>query len=609
MTLLVFAIACEDAASSGDAAVPDDRGLINTDAEPQPDATADAGADAGTAPDAIPLGDAANIDGGPGDESIRGTPLQGIAIEWPERLELCNAWRESREVEEERADQAHVTMGQTTRPSLGSGHLSEARLPDVLARRGTLAAEHFALESAAIGSVLTRYDLVKNANYAQLNAEVQHNLGAAGVLYEGFQVTRQVGETRPVRVGGFDFEHYFQLWRPGAAEPVFLETCGGAPELDRWQQVISASNKMRSLTFVRQLRSRETAAGSFPIHLQSAALTFSDRPYQIDIASGWFAQTYAAAHHNWDDNSIVDFRRDPGFYQTIYGPYLAGMTPVPEAVVEIRLLGIEGPEMQIEIDTLDLVAHTIRIDTYDVHQRWSRVDHTQLQRTANNNCTSGGGDVFTLGYGDYVFQVLTCPAATPLGWEISGLVPVAFAHDMAEVGKMIDKESIESVTVDQRPGFRAAVGSSRVTITYGSNLYFMTVTDGNNTEVSSFASDPWEYEISRQQQTLRASDAGKTVSMRLDRLWAGFGVGESVIYAPTAFELTFDGQTVLVEAFDRLRYTNTHHNWLDQLEAKGAGLTITWSVRYLEGPQSCFVRVIRDSDGREVLPETELMFE
>lgn len=607
----VLFTACEktpDPITPGDSGTIDDRGRI-TDATTPADSGSDAGRDAGTAPDAIVFSDAAIIDGGPGDESVRGTPLEGIRFEWPERLELCSEWREGRPAADERADQAKLILARGSRPSLGSGDLGAATLPDGLVQRGVLAADFYPIASAAVSTALTRYDLDKQPNVARLNVELEHDLGAAGLLNETIIVARTTGDTRPVVVGGFEYEHLFALLRPGASEPVRMETCGGRPELEQILQVLTASDGIRSVTLTRQARSIETEAGSYPLHFQAATLAFSDRPYQVDFAGGFFSHVYAAQHHNFDESTILDFRRDVGFYQTIYGPYLAGMTPVPEATIEARLFGIGGfsSSMGIEVDTLELDTGNLRTETFTVTDRWARVDHAALLRIAEQTCFSGAA-VRSVGYSEYIFQLLTCPSAGPAGFDLIGLVPVTFQHEMAQVGKLVDQPRIEAVVVDQRPGFRATVGDSRVTISKSNTAWFGSVVDRDGVEQASFASDEalGPFELTRWEERLAAESDDKTVSMQLDRLWAGQGVGESSIFAPTRFELTFGATKVVVEAFDRLSYVNTHHNWLDQLVAKGDGLTITWEVRFVEAPRSYFVRVVRDADGVELLPETEL---
>jgi hypothetical protein len=92
--------------------------------------------------------------------------------------------------------------------------------------------------------------------------------------------------------------------------------------------------------------------------------------------------------------------------------------------------------------------------------------------------------------------------------------------------------------------------------------------------------------------------------MRLLRRWAGQGVGESSIYAPLSFQLTFGGATHFVDAWDRFAYTNTHHNWQDQLEARTDTLTLFWTVTFESGPLVHRVRAVETTSGQEVLPET-----
>jgi hypothetical protein len=88
------------------------------------------------------------------------------------------------------------------------------------------------------------------------------------------------------------------------------------------------------------------------------------------------------------------------------------------------------------------------------------------------------------------------------------------------------------------------------------------------------------------------------------RRWVFQGVGNSGIYAPVSFDLSFDGQTHQVEAWDRMTYTNTHHNWDDQLIAETDTLRVFWMV--LGFGQEYTVRAERISDGVEVLPPTTI---
>ncbi len=96
--------------------------------------------------------------------------------------------------------------------------------------------------------------------------------------------------------------------------------------------------------------------------------------------------------------------------------------------------------------------------------------------------------------------------------------------------------------------------------------------------------------------------------MRLVRRWAGPGVGESALYAPVRFELSFDEQSHTVDAWDRLEYENTHHNWNDSLEARTDDLALFYNVRWNNGLTHT-VRAVRISDGAEVLAETEIQVE
>jgi hypothetical protein len=110
----------------------------------------------------------------------------------------------------------------------------------------------------------------------------------------------------------------------------------------------------------------------------------------------------------------------------------------------------------------------------------------------------------------------------------------------------------------------------------------------------SFAHDPAQIGLSFGRGSIERTSSGGDPAFQV------------TLYAPVSFELDLDGEHITVDAFDRLKYENTHHNWADRLEAKTDRLTITWRVQYIDQPTCCFVRVVRNTDGAELLPETRL---
>jgi len=67
--------------------------------------------------------------------------------------------------------------------------------------------------------------------------------------------------------------------------------------------------------------------------------------------------------------------------------------------------------------------------------------------------------------------------------------------------------------------------------------------------------------------------------VQITRLWAGQGAGHTTIFAPLAFRFARGDEVVRVEAWDRMAYTNTHHNWDDVLVVTTDERTYRWSVR------------------------------
>jgi hypothetical protein len=101
------------------------------------------------------------------------------------------------------------------------------------------------------------------------------------------------------------------------------------------------------------------------------------------------------------------------------------------------------------------------------------------------------------------------------------------------------------------------------------------------------------------------------VTFSFSRLWAGQGVGESSIFAPTDAAFTVADDTAPIDitsdGLDELRYTNTHHNWNDELEVWVDDLVVRWSVEVdLDGPEPFVYTVSATRDGASVLPATNV---
>ena len=188
-----------------------------------------------------------------------------------------------------------------------------------------------------------------------------------------------------------------------------------------------------------------------------------------------------------------------------------------------------------------------------------------------------------------------------------GLLVIAFLHDPEHIGALVDGAAIEPATISGRPGHRVQVGDSTVELTQdpGATAYFLTIRRGTQriTELlvtpSELAPPPAD------EERLVFVGRGGTPRLEMVRRWFGQGAGHSSIFAPVSFALSFDGQHHRAEAWDDLRYTNTHHNWEDVYEAQSQGLVMRWQTRFLPTRRDV-VTVVRES-GEVVLPETEVV--
>jgi hypothetical protein len=104
---------------------------------------------------------------------------------------------------------------------------------------------------------------------------------------------------------------------------------------------------------------------------------------------------------------------------------------------------------------------------------------------------------------------------------------------------------------------------------------------------------------------LISSDGALKVSVV--RRYVAQGAGSSSIYAPVSLVVERGGIRRVIDAWDALDYTSTHHNWDDVLMAKDEGVTYRWEVHFDNGPLSYSLQATRDLDGSVVLPETELL--
>lgn len=617
--LLALALtACGDDAGDPDAGADATPGDAAADAGATDAGSTDAGrTDLGT-PDAgrpdLGSRDVGTVDAGPGAENLIGTSLEGIVVEWDEPLELCTRWMEGAPLEDELARKVHITVPPHFRPSLGDGHLANLTLTGGRVRRSPLAADQLEVAQHLVRSRLTEYTLREPTGNTVLFASIDHELDDGAILVEQYSVYRQRGDTRPVRFESGGYEASF-AYVPASVPNggLSLERCGGEPELEPHINAISLVNGTRRGTALRQLKSQPTFAGSYPVQLETSIFVFSDRPWQQFRAAGFWAHTYSAQHHNWVENTEVDFTRDLSWYETVYEPYLANRVTMDRMLLRARTLDLNTWEAapRAELEWLDLATGQVSTETWTVESGgfWHQVEAKLLA-----GMTTACAQPEVLSFSDYGLerglQLVTCPNDSPLGFVAHRAVPFSFFEEPSLVGAYLEGEDLVATTIDGRPGYVIRVGQHRVEISrFDAQYFFMTIKTQGGAVVSTFLTQPIDlhgyFDPSGRDELISGQGAGG-VRMRLVRRWAGQGVGESSIYAPVTFQLEFGGQTHFVDTWDRLAYTNTHHNWADELEAKTDELTLIWKVRFENGPLVHSVRAVRTAGGEEVLPETVL---
>jgi len=543
----------------------------------------------------------------PGDvsgEPITGTALAGIVVRWDAPLELCNAWREGATIEQEVAHKVHLTIPAQARSDLAFESLRSAPMNGVRVTTGPFAGE--SVEPIADTRV-SYFDVVAGQGYDALGAEITHDLGPGGVLVESYAVTRAPGQTGAVAIGD-GFEVTF-AWAPevgGAPHP--LESCSIPASYETAIAVLAAPAPQAgglSATLMRFYGTlySDFSAGSYPVRLISSQVVLSDEPYRIFQASGEWAQTYAAQHHNWGETTRIDFTKDLGTWFTIFQPLARGEEIWAGAVSQVQLEDVGGGstgEVTITRLAADGTPSDLKLATASA---WRRVDNNHLGRELAKTCQ---GTVGAVGFGDHIAQLMLCPdAGGPRGNRLVGIVPVMWNVDPSVVGELVTSDEI--ATLSGRLGWSATIGTSTLIIEPQEGGGFITdVLDADGTSVSNAYADLYELgPMGGWDAPIEAGADG--ISVKIARRWAAQGVGESSIYAPESMALSWGDNVYVVSAWDRLAYVNTHHNWNDTLDATtDDGHVLHWKIVYdFENAQGLVQRVwVTDAAGNEVLAPT-----
>lgn len=590
---LALAVACSDAATE----LPDDRdaGVARDAGETTRDAgVRDAGSvvrDGGSTPR-----DGGRFDAALPDGSLAGTNLNGLAVTWREDLELCETWAESRTIDQALDRKVRVRLPAQARPSLEPADLGAAELRANVARSPFAAGRHRADPAA---STLTDWRLEGPSSDTILIAEIAHDLGDGGTLFEQLYVRRGVGDTSPVEYGGDDVTFSYQ---PPAAKRAPLGRCGGAEELDDAVYVFHATSANDWITLLRQQRTRPTVAGSAPMYPTRAEIVSSQNPGFVEpvSATGHFTQVYTAGHHNWNEHSLIRFDHDRRWSFLVFERIARGEPPhglgwLP-SLVRLNPVNVPGTTGQIDVTTLIDTNGNETTTTYDVQVDSVRVDDWAV--AGGLNCPASVRTQWGLSTaGNYLFQVVSC-MGTPVV-----LVPVYLPQAPGLAGQHFTNPTPEPVNGNAAWAFDLG----DVTVVIGEDDLVLRNPQGVELD------DPLTFEapffeayrsVGQPPQILEHHTSSGDVRAKLERLWVAQGVGNSGIYAPMSFTLEFDGETYVVEAWDQLDYTNTHHNWDDSLVATTDEVVLRWSVSGFGGPPT--VSAYRRSDGAALLPPTRL---
>lgn len=600
--LLLLAACANEPTSPGDAGTSGDAGRV------EDGSAEDAGADAGHRDSGADAGvDSGIRDAAVPDGSLAGTNLEGIQLAWREPIELCERWREGETLEEAANRKLQIRLEPAARTTLEPDALQAATLGRGTVKRGPFSSEQIVLDGAA--STLTRWELIGQAD-PTLQAEIAHDLGPAGALIETLSIFRADGDRAPVDYAAPRYSEVFFTYEAPGREPETLTICGGPADLEDAAVVLHASNGTDWVTILREQRTALTPAGSAPVHPIRAEMVLSSAPPYSEVfqAAGHWSQTYTAAHHNWNEQSSIRYDRDLRWHYLVYGPLDAGETPTYPGSVpkEVSLAGVNtsGTPGTVTMTETELPSGNETVTSYDVEVDFTRVDRTALLRDLGVDCVAPEVRAFwgVDDAGNYLFQLGFCDGALSL------LTPVYLPQRPSLAGRRFDERAISETTVDGGPGFEVDLGGGFLLLRPQSSGFAIKVLDGNGTELA--ATSVYETELfdygffGGTDGLVEAENAGAGVSVRVDRLWVGQGVGSSAIYAPISFELTFDGTRYRVDAWDRLDYTNTHHNWDDTLVAETDTLRLEWQV--LGFGEVYQVRAERLSDGVEVLAPTEV---
>lgn len=565
----------------------------------------------------------------PPDDSLTNTSLAGVAVSWDAPLVLCNRWREGAPLADELQNKIRVTLWPAPR-GLSRNQMEASLLAAVHVERSPFAEGQGHVGAMQADTSLQSYEVTEpQAGATSLNAILVHDLGDLGRIEENFYLWHQEGSPAP-DINYNDPDSYwgnFAWFPPRASEGVLLGDCDGPDNLETAVRVFVAQNEQRQIAVKQYFRTIDTFAGSFPVHFVRSEVWFSDEPWRTTYTDTFWAQTYSAQHHNWFENTVIDFTRSlQGFFKYFHptNPFFPdGTNDQHQALASVLLQNIDAwdvtPSIEVTWRDLDTQADTTESFAFSTdpanpnHVRGTRIDRAFLQRNFLDACGgSAPPNVFAVGYHPSIFQVVACGEGQQASdWR--AVVVAGFEQNFSLIGTTIDTltpggEHPNGVTFPLGPytaelSFDAPSEYFRILINHPTDgLVLDTLTPPGTL-------DP---ELNFPPEHIQAQSEPGTapVSMVLSRQWIDYGIGKSATFAPLSFSLTFNNKTYTAAAWDALSYTNTHHNWQDSLSATTPdGHKIFWRYDFpvLDQREPSHLVRAESPDGTEILPETRLL--
>jgi len=467
-------------------------------------------------------------------------------------------------------EQARILrLGPLTRGGTGEADLAAASLGVVDLFEGPWWGEQH-LDLAVAGASLDRWEVVGDAAGVLLDATVRHDLGALGAVEERYALRRAgPADLAPAALDAVTEVTFWFVPSAGGVEAAQLFPCGpeGARHEDR---VLVARSGERRIALL-ELGDPRAAAGPYT---RRVFVTYGDNRL-LDSIDGYWALAATRAPVGHLAHLAVDLTRSAAHRQLYFS--------------DSRLGWITAATVALEVDDGGLVVTTRHFpgeedtkEPWEIERPWARVDGPTLIAAHPGACGGADPESLLIGRHGVAFRIVFCPVASAPGIDLLAIVPVMVDLALPIVGGTFT--AIEPyVDGDARPGFEIDLDGHRLTLTRGdtSGWFLLHLFDPEGGSLVSQVAEEVElaagFAVTGQDVDQVSDD--RAVELRITRLWAGQGAGHTSIFAPLAFHLTHGEDVVRVEAWDRMAYTNTHHNWDDVLEVTTDERVYRWTVQ------------------------------